>query len=395
MYLRIRLKKKEGKLIMSEIHETQVALSPYQKFQKNEIIGIEETLKQSGCELTPYGKKCAINVIAGIISFLQESGKDFKDVNMTLLRLSVQNVALTELNYAALPSEIYFDLRGNVLTVKPQGAGNEKLVRTYGVKVEDLSMPWLIREGDEFTLPSYDGESCTSPKWVRKSLDKPVIAVCYKVKKTDGSCEWLISGREEVAMNLIAQIRQNALYKFNKKDKDGKLIFNKYGKPIVDTEARDKFYDSLNDRKLDDLLNDPKLKEFINPTYTSGGSKQQMIIRKMKNNALKQYPKEYNNALQKQAVENMFEDDDESLKVSKNPDDIVDNEVSDETAPKDFNVDDNGVVSKNDSLEKEPQEDENDINETAEEELENKVEPKTTTAEKKEEKTIVDTDYGI
>ena len=394
MYLKIRLQKKEGKItIMSEKEVT--ALSPYQKFQKNEIIGIEQTLKESGCELTPYGKKCAINVIAGVIAFLKEQGKDVKDVNITLLRLSIQNVALTELNYAAIPAEIYFDLRGDVLTVKPQGAGNEKLTRTYGVDVSSISMPWLIREGDDFTLPSYDGETCVPPKWTRKSLDKKVIAVCYMVKKTDGSTEWLISGREEVAGNLIAQIRQNALYKFNKKDKDGKTIFSKYGKPLVDTEARDKFYDSLNDRKLDDLLSDPNLKEFINPTYTSGGSKESMIIRKMKNNALKLYPKEYDNSLQKEAVASMFEEDDKSIKVNANPDDIIDATAPVADAPKDFEVDDDGVVTKPVAQEPEKEDNDTEQEDVKEPTTEPVEEPKPTQAEKKETKPLVDTDYGI
>ena len=167
--------------------ETKGELTKVQQFQTNEIVRIEKTLKDSGLELTPYQKKCGINAIAGIISFLKEQGKSFEDVDMNLLRLSIQNVALTELNYAAIPAEIYFDLRGNILTVKPQGAGNEKLVRTYGVNVENISMAWLIREGDDFTLPSYDGETCVAPKWTMKSLDKKVIAVCYMVKKTDGS----------------------------------------------------------------------------------------------------------------------------------------------------------------------------------------------------------------
>lgn len=393
MYLRIRIQKKEGKItIMSE---TKGELTKVQQFQTNEIIRIEKTLKDSGLDLTPYQKKCGINAIAGIISFLKEQGKSFDDVDMNLLRLSIQNVALTELNYAAIPAEIYFDLRGSVLTVKPQGAGNEKLTRTYGVDVSSISMPWLIREGDDFTLPSYDGETCVPPKWTRKSLDKKVIAVCYMVKKTDGSTEWLISGREEVAGNLIAQIRQNALYKFNKKDKDGKLIFNKYGKPIVDTEARDKFYDSLNDRKLDDLLGDPKLKEFINPTYTSGGSKESMIIRKMKNNALKLYPKEYDNSLQKEAVENMFEEDDKSIKVNTNPDDVIDATTPVADAPKDFTVDDDGVVTK--PVAQEPEKEDNDIEQEDVEEptTEPVEEPKPTQAEKKETKPLVDTDYGI
>lgn len=393
MYLRIRIQKKEGKItIMSE---TKGELTKVQQFQTNEIVRIEKTLKDSGLELTPYQKKCGINAIAGIISFLKEQGKSFEDVDMNLLRLSIQNVALTELNYAAIPAEIYFDLRGNILTVKPQGAGNEKLVRTYGVNVDNISMPWLIREGDDFTLPSYDGETCVPPKWTRKSLDKKVIAVCYMVKKTDGSTEWLISGREEVAGNLIAQIRQNALYKFNKKDKDGKPIFNKYGKPIVDTEARDKFYDSLNDRKLDDLLGDPKLKEFINPTYTSGGSKESMIIRKMKNNALKLYPKEYDNSLQKEAVENMFEEDDKSIKVNANPDDIIDATAPVADAPKDFEVDDDGVVTKPVAEDSKKEDNDTEQEDVEEPTIEPVDEPKPTQAEKKETKPLVDTDYGI
>jgi len=390
MFITIHIQKKEGKIIiMSE----KQALSAYQQFQKNEVVNIEETLKQSGCELTDYGRKCAVNCISGIISFLNENGKDFKDINMTLLRLSVQNVALTQLNYAAIPAEIYFDLRGNILTVKPQGAGNEKLVRTYGVDIQNLSMPWLIREGDEFTLPTYDGESCVPPKWTRKSLDKPVIAVCYMVKKTDGTTEWLISGREEVAGNLIAQIRQNALYKFNKKDQNGKPLFNKYGKPIVDTEARDKFYESLNDRKLDDLLSDPTLKEFINPTYTSGGSKEAMIIRKMKNNALKQYPKEYDNSLQREAFENMFEEDDKSVKVNANQNDVIDNDAE---APKDFDIDENGVVVENKSTENESTKDEKEVDNIDETPSNEPEEQKPTQAEKKETKpTITNDDYGI
>ena len=167
-----------------------------------------------------------------------------------------------------------------------------------------------------------------------------------------------------------------------KKDKDGKTIFSKYGKPLVDTEARDKFYDSLNDRKLDDLLSDPKLKEFINPTYTSGGSKESMIIRKMKNNALKLYPKEYDNSLQKDAVTSMFEEDDKSIKVNANPDDIIDATAPVADAPKDFEVDDDGVVTK--PVAEDSKKEDNDIEEDAEESTTEPVEePKPTQAEKK------------
>lgn len=326
-------------------------VSKYQQFQIDIVEGIAKTLKNSQCELTPYGKKCAVNCIAGIISFLKQNGKSLKDdIDLDLLKLSVQNIALTELNYASLPPEIYFDLRGKNLTVKPQGAGNEKLVRTYGVGVKELSSPWLVREGDEFTLPSYDGDKINPPKWVQKSLNGKVVAVVYRVLKTNGETEWLISGREEVCTNLIAQIRQNSLYAFQKKDVDGKPIYNKFThRPLVDEEKRDAFYESLEGRTLDDLLADKSLRDYINPTYTSGGSREAMIVRKMKNNALKNYPREYNNALQKDAVQNMFEENDES--ILEKPIQEVDITPIEEDAPLDFDITDDGEIKENKKVE--------------------------------------------
>lgn len=302
---------------------TNMAISKTQQFQVNVVESITRTLKDSQCDLTPYGKKCAVNCIAGVISFLRSKGKSFADIDTDILKINVQNIAITELNYASLPPEIYFDLRGKTLTIKPQGAGNEKLVRTYGVDVKDLSTPWLVREGDDFVLPSYDGDKINPPKWTRKSLDGKVIAVVYRILKTNGETEWLISGREEVVSNLIAQIRQNSLYKFK------------------DEKTRNDFYATLENRTLDDLLNDEKLKDYINPTYTSGGSREAMIVRKMKNNALKNYPREYNNAMQREAVVSMFEENDES--VLEKPHEVDITPIEDD-APLDFNIDESGEI---------------------------------------------------
>lgn len=314
---------------------TTKPLSKIQQFQVSIVNGITSTLKESECELTPYGKKCALNCIAGIVSFLKSKERSFESIDMDLLKISVQNAALLELNYASLPPEIYFDLRGNILTVKPQGAGNEKLVRTYGVGVKELAQPWVILEGDEFILPSYDGNNITPPKWVRKTLSGKAIAVCYRLVKTNGETEYLISGREEVASNLIAHIRQNALLKIKDKDKRGE------------------FYQTLENRTLDDLLSDPELKEYINPTYLSGGSREQMIIRKMKNNALKNYPREYNNSIIQEAAISMFEDVDESL--NEKPTETFDVKPVNEDAPLDFEITDEGEikeeVAKKDDLE--------------------------------------------
>ena len=238
-----------------------------------------------------------------------------------MLKLALQNVGYTELNYAAMPSEVYFDLRkvrnqdgttSYLPSIKPQGAGNEKLLRKYGVglkKDTGLRSPWLVREGDDITFPSFDGLEMIPPKWTPKSYDKKVIMVVYPAQKIDGSVEYLIATREGIKANIIAQIRQNTLYAFQKFDGKSK---------VVDEDARNKFYDELNkfaeEHKVDELIDNPKYAPYINPTYTSGGSKEQMILRKMKNNALKNYPKEYNNSAQRDAVENMWEDNDDSIK---------------------------------------------------------------------------------
>lgn len=333
---------------MSEKNE--IALTKIQQYQVKVIQEITETLKKSDCEVSPYGQKCMTNAIAGVVSYLKSNGKSFEDINLDLFKINIQNIGLLELNYASIPAELYVDVHGDVLTLKPQGAGNEKLTRKYGVNVADLSQPWLVREGDEFTLPSFDGEKVNPPKWVMKSLDKKVIAVVYMLTKTDGTKEWLIAGREEVASNLIAQIRQNALYKFYKKDENGKDVYDKKNKRVIDTDAREEFYDSLNDRTLEDLLNDKSLREYISPSYLSGGSKEQMIIRKMKNNALKNYPREYDNAFVRDAVVDMFEEKDST--IIEKPEEVVDVEVK-ESAPKDFKVNEDGEIVKETETSKE------------------------------------------
>ena len=60
-------------------------------------------------------------------------------------------------------------------------------------------------------------------------------------------------------------------------------------------------------------MTNEEILKYVNPTYTSGGSKEQMILRKMKNNALKNYPKEYDNTYIANSVRNMFEENDESV----------------------------------------------------------------------------------
>lgn len=350
----IRLKKGRFMETKNEIAKTETrALSGTLKAQNELVAELDLSAAETGVAFSEYGKKCVMNAIAGLVTMAQSQGIQFNQINGSLLKLALQNIGYTELNYAAMPSEVYFDLRkstddkGNVTytpQMKPQGAGNEKLVRKYGVGIKELKPAWLVREGDEFSYPSFNGIEMTPPKWTPKSYDKKVTMVVYPLIKLDGTVEFLISTREGIKPNIIAQIRQNTLY-----------AFKDYTTHKVDEKKRDEFYTELNkfaeEHTVDELLAEEKYSKYVNPTYTSGGSKESMILRKMKNNALKNYPKEYDSAVQADAVMNMWEDKDDSVlekpKVEKDVVAKVEKEIAETNtaeAVKDFSVDEDGVV---------------------------------------------------
>ena len=368
-------------------NKNEVALTGGLALQTRLLDELDKANQEFDAKFTDYGRTCAINAIAGLVMFCKQNDIDMQSIDPTLLRLQIQNVGFTELNYASIPSEIYFDLRKSTkwveevnketgeiekeektfysVTIKPQGAGNEKLVRKYGVglkKGTGLHNAILIREGDEFQMPQYNGITITpfiyKPKL--ENANNKVIAVCYPVEKEDGSVEYLIASRDSVRANIIAQVRQNAMYADDFYDKEEYTAKNgkKYTRKKINKERRDKFYDRVNEiasnKSVDELLVDEELLPYINPTYTSGGSKEQMIMRKMKNNALKNYPKEYDNSYVANAVQNMFEEQDKSVLERKNKDviDQVEYEL-DEDLNEDV-VDDFDVDEKKSHEEEEP-----------------------------------------
>lgn len=309
--------KKEEPKVAKEVS----SLQQYQQYYVDEAVNTYQSL---GVELPDEGKKCIINAVCGVYQFLRQKGLTMKDIDTNMLKINLQYIGITQLNCAAIPSECYFDLRNtkikgadgvekryNIISIKPQGVGNEKLVRRFGVGIapDGMHRAWLIREKDDFTYPQYKGLKVENPTWTPKDFTSPVIRVVYPIEMKDGSIEWLIAEKESIKANLIAQIRQNSLYSVKTKyDQDAHFANN---------ADREIFYEKINGMTLDALLADKECQLFINPTYLSGGSRENMFITKMKNNALKQFPKEFDNVLVKEAVEAMFDDQDDSLKVKK------------------------------------------------------------------------------
>ena len=291
------------------------------KLQNQLLAELEVAANNMGQSFTNYGKKCVTNAIANLVIYCKNNGCELTDFEPTLVRLALQNVGYTELNIAAIPSECFCDIRNSkdgkkTLAILPQGAGYEKLLRTYGVGVKEVRSPWYVREGDDFTFPSFDGLNIIPPKWSPKSYDKKVIMVVYPIIKTDGSVEYLIATREQVKASVVAQIRQTCLYKNNKEEI--------YARLEKDAETL----------TLDELIAKDEWNKILSPAYRSYGARESMIIRKMQNLATKKYPKDYRDAYMAEAVKNMSEDKDDSLIA--NPQEAIDVDVVEKTE-KDIN----------------------------------------------------------
>ena len=126
-----------------------VALAGGQALQVRLMSEFDQTAKETGREFTEYGKQCMMNAISQIVIYCKTYKEkiDINDFDGSMLRLAIQNIGYTELNCAALPIECYPHVRKDknsrkyFLTFKPQGAGNEKLLRKYGVNVKELKSP--------------------------------------------------------------------------------------------------------------------------------------------------------------------------------------------------------------------------------------------------------------
>lgn len=258
-------------------------------------------------KLDEYQKVCLSNSIAKINELLYNNDLTFNSdkINQSNLTSVLAQISMLRLNPTATPRECYFQLRNDKTTKEREssgckiiefgveGNGNDAILRTYGVGVANVLTPIIIREGDEFTYPYYDGKQMQPFIWKPKSFYRKPIAVVYIIQKVDGSVEYLVSERETVASNLKAHINQN--------------LFTCY-----DNEIKKKILSKIQNMTLDEILADseltnpiqvgtdsygkPKYINVISPAWKSPQSREAMIVRKMRNNCIKNYPKDYSKA---------------------------------------------------------------------------------------------------
>lgn len=143
----------------------------------------------------------------------------------------------------------------------------------------------------------------TPPEWEEKGQSQKVIRVVYPIKLKDGTFQYLIAEREGVKVNLFAHVRNNLMNETfgllgMKKDKSGKSVpRTRYDatpeeKKQIDAK-KEEIFDALRKcETIEDMLACEIAKPFISAAWLD--TPESMIVRKMRNNAVKKYRKDFN-----------------------------------------------------------------------------------------------------
>lgn len=250
-------------------------------------------------EFDDYSKKCAADAMSAIYQLVQGTDKtDLSQIDTSNLRDIVIRCASLKLSATALPREVFFQLRnkkvGNnwvkEVEMGVEGDGNDALLRNFGVGVQKVYPVWLVCEGDDFTYPKRKGLNIEPPSWEPKGLSSKVVRVVYpvKMKGKDGE-EYLIAERDSVKVNLMAHIRNNLM------NETFGICKNRYDATAEQkaeiNRRKEEVYDTLRQcETVDDMLKCEIAKPYISAAWLDSG--ESMIIRKMRNNAIKRFPKD-------------------------------------------------------------------------------------------------------
>lgn len=312
----------------------------------NTITGlVSRDFEQCGVSFDEYAKQCAMNAMSSIFQLVQNTDNtDMNNLNTSNLREVVAQCASLKLNANAVPREVYFQLRSKqingqwckMVEMGIEGDGNDALLRQFGNNVDTVYPVWLVKEGDDFTYPRRRGIEVEPAEWTQKGLSDKTVRVVYPVKLKDGTVDYLIAEREPVRTNLIAHIRNNLL------NETFGICENRYkATPKQKEQIKAKKEEILSAVRecetLEDILKCEVAKPYISAAWLD--TPEAMIVRKMRNNAIKKFHKNLNNM-----ASNSLLQLDETYKASQ--EEIAQNENSQE-----FVVEDESVVAESETVE--------------------------------------------
>ena len=312
----------------------------------NTITGlVSRDFEQNGVKYDEYSKKCAMNAMGAIFQLVQNTDKtDMSNLNTSNLREVVAQCASLKLNANAVPREVYFQLRSKqvngqwvkMVEMGVEGDGNDALLRQFGNNVDTVYPVWLVKEGDDFTYPRRRGIEIEPAEWIPKGLSDKTVRVVYPVKLKDGTIDYLIAEREPVKTNLIAHIRNNLL------NETFGICENRHKATPKQKEAikakKEEIMAAVREcETLEDILNCEAARPYISAAWLD--TPEAMIVRKMRNNAIKKFPKNLNGMASSSLLQL-----DETYKASQ--EEIAENENSQE-----FVIEDESVVAESEAVE--------------------------------------------
>jgi hypothetical protein len=321
----------------------------------NTITGlVSRDFEQNGVQYDEYSKQCAMNAMSAIYQLVQNTDKtDMNNLNTSNLREVVAQCASLKLNANAMPREVFFQLRSKqingqwvkMVEMGIEGDGNDSLLRQFGNNVDTVYPVWLVKDGDDFTYPRRRGIEIEPAEWTPKGLSDKTVRVVYPVKLKDGTIEYLIAEREPVRTNLIAHIKNNMLNETfgfvtgkNSKGKDRTRYDATPEEKAKINAKKEEILSAVREcETLEDILCCEVAKPYISAAWLD--TPEAMIVRKMRNNAIKKFPKNLN-----RMASNSLLQLDETYKASQ--EEIAENENSQE-----FIVEEENVVAESDAVE--------------------------------------------
>lgn len=321
----------------------------------NTITGlVSRDFEQNGVQYDEYSKQCAMNAMSAIYQLVQNTDKtDMNNLNTSNLREVVAQCASLKLNANAMPREVFFQLRSKqvggqwvkMVEMGVEGDGNDALLRQFGNNVDTVYPVWLVKEGDDFTYPRRRGIAIEPAEWTPKGLSDKTVRVVYPVKLKDGTIEYLIAEREPVRTNLIAHIKNNMLNETfgfvtgkNSKGKDRTRYDATAEEKAKINAKKEEILSAVREcETLEDILKCEVAKPYISAAWLD--TPEAMIVRKMRNNAIKKFPKNLNSMASSSLLQL-----DETYKASQ--EEIAENENSEE-----FAIEEENVVADSDAVE--------------------------------------------
>lgn len=301
---------------------------------------VSQDYEDCGLVLDEYSKQCAMAAMTNIFQLVKDKGVDIKNMDTSNLREIVGQAASLKLNANAVPRECYFQLRsfnagkderGNVIWKKKvemgiEGDGNDAILRNFGENVEMVYPVWIVKEGDEFTYPKHKGIEITPPEWEQRGESEKADKVVYPVKLKDGSMQYLIVERQSAKTNLFAHVRNNLMNETFGLVKGGKKT--RYDATEKELEAiaqkKEEIFEALRKcETVEDMLNCAEARPFISAAWLD--TPENMIIRKMRNNAIKKFKKNYDTMAQRSflQMDETYQQVQEEIKANANTVDFI------------------------------------------------------------------------